>query len=116
MSKLNFNDIGDDEIRVVKFEGSCEPQHNRSRVWVYVILLVGILVAIVIIVCCVRSCKGDDGAVVEQEIVSRVETDAHDDIISEKIEAQVSAASANAEWLSRMDASVEGGFVELVRR
>ena len=113
MSKLNFNDIGDDEIRVVKFEGSCEPQCNRSRVWVYVILLVGALVAI-IIVCCVRSCKSEADAT-KQDVVCSVETDASEGVfVAETTEVQEAATSAETEWLSRMDASVEGGFVELV--
>ena len=115
MGKLNFNDIGDDEIRVVKFEGSCEPQRNRSRVWVYIIMLVGTLVAIVIIVCFMRSCNRE-AAVIEQENIY-YHTAPQDETltIAEGIEehGQKEFLAQKTEWLSRMDASATGGFTEL---
>ena len=115
MSKLNFNDIGDDEIRVVKFEGSCEPQRNRSRVWVYVILLVGTLAAIIIIVCFVRSCKRE--VVIEQESACYHAAPQDETFIvaegNEELE-QKEFLAQKAVWLSKVDASATGGFAELV--
>ena len=115
MSKLNFNDIGDDEIRVVKFEGSCEPQHNRSRVWVYVILLVGILVAIVIVVCCVRNCEGDDAAIEQENIYYHIAPQEESLTVIERNEklVQEEFLAQKSERLSRVDASATGGFTEL---
>ena len=113
MGKLNFNDIGDDEIRVVKFEGSCEPQRNRSRVWVYIIMLVSTLVAI-IIVCLVRNCKGGDAAVEQENIYYHIAPQEESLTIIERNEelVQEEFLAQKSERLSR-DASATGGFTEL---
>ncbi len=56
MNNLIFRDIGDDEIRVVRSSLYMEQKPRRPRKWLYIILLIGTLVAI-IIVFCVTNCE-----------------------------------------------------------
>ena len=116
MSNLNFRDIGDDEIRVVKFEMQCEPQHPKhSRKWLYAILFIGTLVATVIVVCVVQ-CKGNEKTAIEDENISHFEIYEKREIVSPtEVKKEVMHSSTeNGEWLSKIDATTDYGFTELI--
>ena len=80
MNMQKFRDIGDDEIRVVKCDVSCEPRHpKRLHRLIYVILFAGAFVAIIIVVCIV-CCNSNNVDAIEQESVCRVDATATENI------------------------------------
>ena len=110
---MNFRDIGDDEIRVVRFEMPDEPQRSKhSRKWLYIILIIGTLAAIIAVVCVTHS-KKEEKSTTEQFETCYIDADAHTEKMTkhEKI-IQEKYLSGKEEQFGSMDANVTNGYTE----